>query len=54
MSNEERERIPQQPRIERPERTREGTEEIIKADLPPTEQDIDMPAVKPPKEESGE
>jgi hypothetical protein len=53
MRNEEQEQIPKRP-IERPERPREGAEEIKEYELPPTEQDIDMPPVNPPKEENDE
>ena len=54
MSDEDREQIPEQPEIERPERQQEEAEEIKEAELPPTEQDIDMPPVKPPREENEE
>ena len=54
MGNEESKQNPEQPNVERREQPQEETKEIWEAELPPTPQDIDMPPVKPPKEESGE
>lgn len=54
MSDEESKQSSEEPNVERQEQPKEETIEIHEAELPPTPQDIDMPSVKPPKEESGE
>jgi len=55
MSDEELKQSSEEPNVEREEEPKEEKiEEIREAELPPTPQDIDMPPVKSPKEESGE
>lgn len=53
MNDEEAKQKPEQTNVEKQDQVIEETE-AFEAELPPTPQDIDMPPVKPPKEESGE
>ena len=58
MSNDESEKNLEEQNIEKQEIQQEQIEERIEdlreAELPPTPQDIDMPTVKPPKEDNEE